>query len=463
MSSGNGNRTRVVILGAGGRDFHVFNTVYRDRPEVELVAFTAAQIPNIDDRRYPPGLAGPLYPEGIPIRPEDDLEEIVEGEEVDEVVLAYSDISRRQVEALGERVRAAGARFRTFDPEPSLLECSVPVVAVCAVRTGCGKSPTSRRIAALLRGMGRRVVVVRHPMPYGDLERQAVQRFAALEDLHREECTIEEMEEYEPHVRAGSVVFAGVDYERVFRAAEAEGDVILWDGGNNDLPFARPDLHVVVVDPLRPGHELDYFPGRENLDRADVVLVNKIDSARPADVERVLENVRRANPRAVVVLANCPVRAADPEAIRGKRVLVVEDGPTLTHGDMTFGAGVVAARACGAAEILDPRPWAVGSIAETFRAYPKTGPLLPAMGYGAAQMRELAETIRRCPCDVIVVGTPIDLARVVALDKPSVRVTYDVEETSSPGLADILERRIEVRHLFRRAGEGAGPRSDAEE
>jgi predicted GTPase len=441
----------VVILGAGGRDFHVFNTVYRDRPEFELVAFTATQIPNIAGRRYPCELAGPLYPEGIPIRPEDDLEEIVGSEEVDEVVLAYSDISRARVAEIAERARAAGARFRTFDPEPSLLECSVPVVAVCAVRTGCGKSPTSRRIAALLRSRGRRVVVVRHPMPYGDLERQIVQRFASIEDLHREECTIEEMEEYEPHVRAGSVVFAGVDYDRVLRAAEAEADVILWDGGNNDLPFVRPDLHVVLADPLRPGHELDYFPGRENLERADVVLVNKIDSARPQDVETVLANVRRANPAATVVLARCPVRVSDPEAIRGKRALVVEDGPTLTHGDMSFGAGVVAARECGAAEILDPRPWAVGSIARTFLLYPGTGPVLPAMGYGAAQMRELAETIRRCPCDVVVVGTPIDLARVVALDKPSVRVTYDIEETSSPGLADILERRLAA--ATRRAAE----------
>ncbi|MCI0588234.1 MAG: GTPase [Planctomycetes bacterium] len=439
MSAG---RKRVVILGAGGRDFHVFNTTYRDRPDVEVVAFTATQIPNIADRRYPPSLAGPLYPAGIGIRDERELPSILRDRAVEEVVFAYSDVSSAYLEERARAAREAGAGFRTFDVEPTLLESDLPVVAVCAVRTGCGKSQTTRRVAALLRAMGRRTVVVRHPMPYGDLERQAVQRFASIGDLAREACTIEEMEEYEPHLRAGSVVFAGVDYARILRAAEKEADVLLWDGGNNDLPFFRPAVHIVVADPLRAGHELEYFPGRMNLERADAVVVNKIDSAWSEDVRRVVANVRSVNPRAALVLARSPVTAADPGAIRGRRVLVVEDGPTLTHGGMAFGAGVVAARGCGAREIVDPRPYAVGSIAATFRAYPRTGPVLPAMGYGEEQVRELAETIERTPCDVVVVGTPVDLARAVPFSKPSVRVTYELEEASRPGLAELLASRL---------------------
>ncbi|HKB15975.1 MAG TPA: cyclic 2,3-diphosphoglycerate synthase, partial [Planctomycetota bacterium] len=432
-------RKRVVILGAGGRDFHVFNTTYRDRPDVEVVAFTATQIPNIADRRYPSSLAGPLYPAGIEIRDERELAPILRERSVDEVVFAYSDVSATYLEERARVAREAGAGFRTFEVEPTFLETSLPVVAVCAVRTGCGKSQTTRRVAALLRAMGRRTVVVRHPMPYGDLERQALQRFASIEDLAREACTIEEMEEYEPHLRAGSVVFAGVDYARILRAAEKEADVLLWDGGNNDLPFFRPTVHVVVADPLRAGHELAYFPGRMNLERADAVVVNKIDSAWSEDVRRVVANVRSVNPRAAVVLARSPVTAADPGAIRGRRVLVVEDGPTLTHGDMAFGAGVVAARACGAREIVDPRPYAVGSIAATFRSYPRTGPVLPAMGYGEEQVQDLQRTINAVPCDVVIIGTPVDLRRIIDIKKPTVRVRYELQEIGEPTLGDILE------------------------
>jgi predicted GTPase len=418
----------VLIMGAAGKDFHVFNTCYRDREAVRVVAFTATQIPHIDDRRYPSSLAGALYPDGIPIHPEEELSDLIRRREVNEVVFAYSDVSDTYLEGRAEVARRAGASFRTFDVDATMIPSSKPVIAVCAIRTGCGKSQTSRRVVSLLRERGLRTIVVRHPMPYGDLEKQRVQRFAAIEDLARHDCTIEEMEEYEPHLRNGAVVYAGVDYAAILREAEKEADVILWDGGNNDTPFYRPDLWIVVADPHRAGHERTYFPGRINFARADLILINKCDTADLANVEAIERNARELNPRATIVRADSPVTVADPSKIRGKRVLVIEDGPTLTHGDMQYGAGIVAARQCGAAEIVDPRPYAVGEIAETFRKYPSVGPLLPAMGYGPKQVRDLEQTIERTECDSVIVGTPIDLARVISIRKPHVRVTYELRE-----------------------------------
>ncbi|HEX5692216.1 MAG TPA: cyclic 2,3-diphosphoglycerate synthase, partial [Roseiflexaceae bacterium] len=436
-------------MGAAGRDFHDFNTVFRDNERYRVVAFTATQIPNIANRRYPPELAGHLYLEGIPIFPETQLTELIKRLEVDEVVFAYSDVSFAYVMERAAAVLAAGAEFRLLGPHETMLHAAVPVVAVVAVRTGCGKSQTARKICALLREQGLRVVAIRHPMPYGDLARQRVQRFATLDDLRQAECTIEEMEEYEPHIASGSVVYAGADYAAILRAAEREADVIVWDGGNNDMPFYRPDLTITVVDPHRPGDELSYYPGATNLRMADVVIVNKVDTARPEDVRTVRQNIRRVNPQATVVEAASPPHVAEPALIRGKRVLVIEDGPTVTHGGMPYGVGTVAAWEYGAAEIVDPRPYAVGSLAETFQAYPKMGPLLPAMGYGAEQIRDLEATIRRVPCDTVIIGTPIDLQRVVTLDRPSVRVTYDLVEKTHPNLASILAdalHRIEHAH-----------------
>ncbi len=448
-------RRKIVICGAAGRDFHNFNLLYREDPGVEVLAFTATQIPNIADRRYPPELAGPLYPQGILIHPEEELVDLIRRRGVDEVLFAYSDVSHEHVMHLASRALAAGAAFTLASPEKTMLRSARPVVSVCAVRTGSGKSQTGRAVAAALDALGYRVVVIRHPMPYGDLTAQSVQRFASREDLDRHGCTIEEREEYEPHLDEGRVVYAGVDYGQILRQAEREADVILWDGGNNDTPFLRPDLEIVVVDPHRPGHELAYHPGETNLRRAQVVVINKVDSARPEDIRRVEENARQANPSARIVRARSALKLEAPERIRGRRVLVVEDGPTLTHGGMKYGAGVVAARQYGAAELVDPRPWTVGTIAEAYRAYPEIGPLLPAMGYGERQIRDLEETIRRVDCDAVVIATPVDLARLIRIDRPTVRVRYDLEETGRPGLRDILAERFAPREAVLRPGEDA--------
>jgi predicted GTPase len=429
---------RVIVLGAGGRDFHDFATVFRDDPEVRVVAFTAAQIPGIDDRRYPASLAGPAYPEGIPIRPQAELTTLIHAEGVDEVVLAYSDLSYPDVMHLAAEAMAAGADFRLLGTEATMLRSSKPVVAVCASRTGAGKSQTTRYIGRILLDAGMRVALVRHPMPYGDLESMRVQRFATLDDIEASRPSIEEREEYELPVREGMVMFAGVDYEAILRAAELEADVIVWDGGNNDLPFYEPDLWITVVDPLRPGHECAWHPGEVNLRRADVVVVNKVDSAAPADIGTVLGNVRRLAPRATIVQAASPVVLSDGPSIANARVLVVEDGPTITHGGMPFGAGTVAARAAGAAELVDPRPFAVGSIADTFERYPHIGPVLPAMGYGDAQRADLEATIAAVPCDVVVTGTPIDLARVIEIRQPVRHASYTLHEITGPGLASLL-------------------------
>jgi predicted GTPase len=429
---------RVLIIGAAGRDFHNFNVYFRGNPQYEVVAFTATQIPNIDGRLYPPELAGPAYPNGIPIHPESKLESLIQELRVDQAVFSYSDVSHEHVMHVASRALAAGADFRLMGAKTTMLESTRPVVAVCAGRTGSGKSQTTRRVCDLLRGMEKRVVVVRHPMPYGNLVEQACQRFAAYEDLDRYRCTIEEREEYEPHIDRGMVVYAGVDYGRILREAEREADVIVWDGGNNDLPFYRPDLHIVVLDPHRPGHELRYHPGETNLRMAGVVVINKVDTADREDVDTVRENALAVNPKATIVEAASPISVEEPDQIRGKRVLVVEDGPTLTHGGMAYGAGIVAAHRFGAADIVDPRPHAVGSIVEVYRRYPDTGPLLPAMGYGEAQVAELERTIRNTPCDLVLVATPIDLRRVVTIDKPVQRVRYEIQEIGRPNLADVL-------------------------
>ena len=435
-------RVRVLIAGAAGRDFHNFNLVYRDSPAHDVVAFTATQIPNIDGRRYPPELAGSLYPEGIPILPESALEELVREHEIDLVVFAYSDVTHEHVMHIGSRALAAGASFELIAPRQTMLASSKPTVAICAVRTGSGKSQTTRRVAELLRDAGKRVAVLRHPMPYGDLARQRVQRFERYEDLEAADATIEEREEYEPHLAAGNLVFAGVDYERILRAAEQEADTILWDGGNNDTPFIKPDLHIVVVDPHRPGHELRYHPGETNLRMADVCVVNKMDSATQEGIDAVLSSIHDNNANARIVLAASPFHVeGDADEIRGKRVLAVEDGPTLTHGEMTYGAAVLAARQYGAAELVDPRSAAVGSIAETFEQYPNVGTLLPAMGYGREQMEDLRRTIERSDADLVLIGTPIDLRKLIELDKPALRVTYRLQEIGEPRLKDVLAEK----------------------
>src|SRR5437868_3509754 len=435
-------RTRVLIAGAAGRDFHNFNLVYRGRPEYEVVAFTATQIPNIDGRRYPAELAGSLYPEGIPILPESALEQLIREHEIDSVVFAYSDVTHEHVMHIGSRALAAGASYHLVSPHHTMLASRKPVVAVCAVRTGSGKSQTTRHVARLFREAGKRVAVLRHPMPYGDLAAQAVQRFERYEDLDAADATIEEREEYEPHLAEGNLVFAGIDYERILRAAEREADVILWDGGNNDTPFIEPDLHIVVVDPHRPGHELRYHPGETNLRMADVCVVNKIDSASQEGIDAVLNSIHENTRDATIVLAASPFHVeGDPDEIRGKRVLAVEDGPTLTHGEMTFGAAVLAAKQHGAAELIDPREHAVGTIADTFAAYPHVGPLLPAMGYGRRQMKDLRATIRASNPDLVLIGTPIDLRRLIDLDTPALRVTYKLQEVGEPTLEDVLADR----------------------
>jgi predicted GTPase len=434
---------RIVIAGAAGRDFHNFNVVYRGREDVEVVAFTATQIPDIDGRVYPAELAGDRYPNGIPILPEQELADIVRRERVDEVVFAYSDVTHEHVMHLASVVMAAGADFGLLGPRTTMLASDKPVVAICAVRTGSGKSQTTRHVAAVLREAGKRVAVLRHPMPYGDLTKQAVQRFERYEDLDAADCTIEEREEYEPHLAEGNLVFAGIDYAAILSRAEEEADVVVWDGGNNDTPFIEPDVHLVVVDPHRPGHELRYHPGETNLRMADVCVMNKTDTAPPAGVEAVLDSIHRVNPGAVIVRAASPFHVEDGRAdeIRGKRVLAVEDGPTLTHGEMTYGAAVLAAKQYGAASLVDPRPFAVGSIAKTFETYPHVAGLLPAMGYGRKQMEELRETIARSDAELVLIGTPIDLRRVIELDTPALRVTYRLQEIGEPTIGSVLAAR----------------------
>ncbi|MCA9973292.1 MAG: GTPase [Anaerolineales bacterium] len=437
-------QTTAIIMGAAGRDFHDFNTLFRNNEQVRIVAFTATQIPNIEGRRYPAELAGALYPDGIPIYAESELEQLIQDTQADEVIFSYSDVSHEYVMHQASRVLAAGASFRLLGPGQTMLAASKPVVAVCAVRTGCGKSQTSRRVLSILQDeLGyERVVAVRHPMPYGNLAAQAVQRFASYEDMERHNCTIEEREEYEPYVERGAVIYAGVDYEAILRQAEAEADVIIWDGGNNDVPFYRPDLHIVIVDPHRPGHELRYHPGETNLRMADVVVINKVDTADQNNIVAVQRNVRQVNQRATIVKAASPIFVDDPAAIAGKRVLVIEDGPTLTHGEMAYGAGVVAAASFDAAEIIDPRPYAVRTLAATYEKYPTTGNVLPAMGYGAAQIADLEETINQTPADLVLVATPIDLGRLIDIKPPSQRVRYELQEIGQPTLTSVLKTRL---------------------
>jgi len=436
---------RVAILGAAGRDFHNFNMCFRDDPDSRVIAFTAAQIPEIADRRYPPELAGPFYPDGIPIMPEEQLEDLIVRDRVNTAVLSYSDLSHNQVMDLASRAIAAGADFVLLGAERTMLPSRVPIISVCAVRTGCGKTPVSRRVVQLLKDMDARPIVVRHPMPYGDLARQAVQRFASFADLETHKCTIEEREEYEPHLRDGTIVYAGVDYQRILAEAEKEAGVIVWDGGNNDTPFFRSDLEIVVADPHRAGHELLYYPGEINLLRADVVVINKVDSAPEAKVEIVRRNVRERNPKARVIEAASRIAVERPEAVRGAQVLVIEDGPTLTHGEMAYGAGVVAARQAGAAELVDPRPYAVGSLREVFAHFAQIGPLLPAMGYSERQLSELEETVRRTPCDLVLVATPIDLGGIIRISQPAVRVTYEIAERSALTLAQVVREFAAAR------------------
>ncbi len=433
---------RVIILGAAGRDFHNFNVVYREDPSHTVVAFTATQIPGIEDRVYPAALAGPLYPQGIPIHAEEDLPGLIRTLRADLCVFSYSDVSYAHVMHLASLCAAAGADFTLLGADRTMLRSRVPVIAVTAVRTGAGKSQTTRYLSKIVKGLDRRVVAIRHPMPYGDLAAQACQRFESYDDLTKHHTTIEEREEYEPHIDNGFVVYAGVDYERILRAAESEADIILWDGGNNDLPFYAPALHLCVADPHRPGHETAFWPGEANFRRADLIVINKCDTAKEADIRSIEENAAKLNPRARVVRAASPVTVEQPELVRGRRVLVIEDGPTLTHGGMSYGAGVVAARRDGAAEIVDPRPYAVGSIVETYAKYPNAAGILPAMGYGAQQIQELEETIRRTPADVVIVGTPIDLRRVLTIDKSAVRVRYELRELDGGAIEDEVRRAV---------------------
>ena len=432
-------KRNVIIIGAAGRDFHNFNTYFRENEAYNVVAFTAAQIPDIAGRKYPSALAGRLYPNGIPIFVESDLPKLIAEYKVDECVFAYSDVPYSHVMSMSALVNSAGASFTLLGPKDTQVKSTKPVIAVCAVRTGSGKSQTSRAIVQMLMKRGLKVVAVRHPMPYGDLVKQKVQRFATVEDLKKHECTIEEMEEYEPHVVRGNVIYAGVDYEAILREAEKEADVILWDGGNNDFSFYATDLMITVADPLRAGNEVSYYPGEACLRMADVIVINKIDSATPDEVQTVRDNIERVNPRATVIDAASPITVDKPELIKGKRCLVVEDGPTLTHGRMKIGAGVVAARKFGARELVDPRPFVVGKLAETFRLYPGIGTLLPAMGYGEEQVRDLERTIDKTDCDTVVIATPIDLSRIVKIKKPTVKVGYDLEEIGSPNLAQVLD------------------------
>lgn len=432
---------RVIIMGAAGRDFHNFNTYFRNNPAYEVVAFTAAQIPDIEGRLYPPALSGPAYPQGIPIFAEQELPELIKKFDVDQVVFAYSDVSHEYVMHQASLVNAAGADFRLMGPKTTLLKSKRPVVAITAIRTGSGKSQTTRYVAKILTDAGKKVVIIRHPMPYGNLEEQTCMRFASYEDLDKFKCTIEEREEFEPHIDNGMVVYAGVDYEVILRRAEEEADVILWDGGNNDLPFYESDIHIVVVDPHRAGHETSYHPGETNLRMADIAIINKIDSAEASKVEMVKQAIIANNPNAEIIMANSPITVEDPEAVKGKKVLVVEDGPTLTHGSMAYGAGVIAAQKLGA-ELLDPRPYSVGSIITTFNKYNHLSNLLPAMGYGDTQIAELAQTINNSPAEVVLIGTPIDLRRVMQIEKPAVRVRYDLEEIGGSKLAGLILKKL---------------------
>ena len=430
---------KTLIMGAAGRDFHNFNVVYRQNNSYEVVAFTATQIPDIEGRNYPSELSGDLYPNGIPIHDESKLVDLIVEHDVEEVVFSYSDIPHEYVMHKASQVLAVGAHFKLLGGEQTMIKSSKPVISICAVRTGCGKSQTTRKVAEILKAAGKRAAVIRHPMPYGDLAKQGVQRFNTLEDLEKHDCTIEEMEEYEPHITRGTVVFAGADYEAIAREAEKEADIILWDGGNNDMPFYKPDLAIVVTDPHRPGHELAYFPGETNLIMADVVVINKVDTADPRGVETVRNNIKAVNPGAVIIEGASPITVENSDLIAGKKVLVVEDGPTLTHGEMKIGAGMVAAEKFNAGETVDPRPYLVGKLQETFDHYPDIGTLLPAMGYGDEQVRDLEATINNTACDVVIIGTPIDLRRIIDIQHPSVRVTYDLKETGRPNLSDVLQ------------------------
>ncbi len=436
------DRIKVLIMGAAGRDFHNFNVYFRDNEAYDVVAFTATQIPDIDGRKYPAELAGSLYPEGISIHEEEELEDLIYDLDVDEVVFSYSDLPYEYVMSKAALVNYAGADFRLMGAKTTMIPSTKPVIAICATRTGCGKSQTTRAVCDHLTAQGKKVVAIRHPMPYGDLVKQKVQRFATLDDLKKHACTIEEMEEYEPHIVNNTVVYAGVDYEAILREAEAEADIIIWDGGNNDMPFYMPDIMITVVDPHRAGHELAYYPGETNLLMADVIVINKIDTADIDDIATVRENIRIVNPDAIVIDAASPVSVDDEDLIYGSKVLVVEDGPTLTHGEMMYGAGVVAAEKYGADSLVDPRPWTVGKLAETFDKYPDIGEILPAMGYGEDQMKDLETTINKVECDAVIIGTPIDLRRVINIEKPSVRVTYKLQEIGMPTIASILNSNV---------------------
>ena len=438
-------RTKVIIMGAAGRDFHNFNVFYRNNDAYEVVAFTATQIPGIEGRSYPTELAGPKYPKGIPIYPEDELPRLIKEHGIDEVVFAYSDVSHEYVMHKASIALANGPDFRLMGPLTTMIKAKVPIVSVCAVRTGSGKSQTSRKVARILKKLGFKVVVIRHPMPYCDLTTQICQRFASYEDLDKYGCTIEEREEYEPHIDNGIVVYAGVDYEKILREAEKEADIIVWDGGNNDIPFYQTDLHIVVADPHRPGHEITYHPGETNLRMADVIIINKVDTADPTNVAAVRKNAKTINPNAIIIEAASPITVDNPKLITGKKVLVVEDGPTLTHGNMAYGAGMIAAERLGAEEMMDPRPYAVGSVVKTFEKYPHLGAILPAVGYGKEQIHELEETINATPCDVVLIGTPIDLRRMLHLNKPAVRAKYELQEIGTPTLEDILKKRFPKR------------------
>ena len=436
-------KRKILICGAAGRDFHNFNVLYRDNSDYQVAAFTATQIPDIEGRTYPPELAGKNYPRGIPIYSESELSNLIKKLSIDEVVFSYSDVTNQHVMNISAIATAAGASFIIPSPVRTMISSSKPVISVCAVRTGCGKSQTSRRVSDILKTLGKKVAVIRHPMPYGNLASQKVQRFASKEDLKKQNCTIEEMEEYEPHIDRGQVVYAGVDYEAILRKAEKESDIILWDGGNNDTPFYKPDLEIVVTDPHRAGHELLYYPGQTNFLRADVIIINKMDSAKKEDVKTLENNIKNYNPEAAVIKADSRLETDKPALIKGKRVLVIEDGPTLTHGEMKYGAGVVAARRFGAKELVDPRPWTEGTITDTFRKYPAIGPLLPAMGYGKKQVADLETTINRTHCDLVLFATPIDLNRIISINKPTVRIQYELDEITLPDLKAILTKRFD--------------------
>ena len=443
-------KRNVIIIGAAGRDFHNFNTYFRGNEAFNVVAFTAAQIPDIDGRKYPTELAGELYPDGIPIFAEEDLPKLIKDLKVDECVFSYSDVTYQKVMSMSAIVNTAGANFMLLGPKDTMVKSTKPLIAVGAVRTGCGKSQTSRRVIEILMEQGLKVVAIRHPMPYGDLNEQKVQRFATLDDLVKHKCTVEEMEEYEPHVVRGNVIYAGVDYEAILRAAEQDPDgcdVVIWDGGNNDFPFYTPDLNITVVDPHRPGDELTYYPGEVTLRLADAVVINKMDSASPEGIQEVRNNIAKVNPTAVVIDGASPIKVDKPELIKGKRVLVVEDGPTLTHGGMKLGAGVIAAQKFGAAEMVDPRPYTVGKLSETFKIYPNIGTLLPAMGYGAEQLKDLETTINNTDCDAVVIGTPIDLNRIIKIDKPNTRVYYDLQEIGLPNLDGLVDEFVKKHNL----------------